>query len=582
VGAEIFATAGSGTKREYLRSLGIRHVMDSRSTEFAGQIMESTGGEGVHVVLNSLAGEAIPKSLSVLSAGGRFVELGKRGTWSAEEVAAVRPDVRYEAIDWGATAQEDPERVVGIFGSVMDRVARGELPPLPFRVFPAARIVDAFRHMNRGRHMGKVVVTHPSRRRNDFRDAVPVRSDATYLVTGGLGGLGLLTASWLVERGARHLVLVARREPDAAAGTAIREMESAGAIVRTVSADVSDAGRMRELLRELVECAPPLRGVVHSAGVLDDGVLPQLNWDRFGRVLAPKVAGAWILHEATLRAPLDFFVLYSSIASLFGSAGQSSHAAANAFLDSLAWERRALGVPAVSINWGAWAEVGAAARRGVGERADETGIGGIPPAEGLEILGRLLDPRRPQVAVAVVDWPRFLERTGSDRRSFFRRLAQARGKRDEKAAEASPVTWLEELAALPSGNRLSLLEARIAEKAVRVLGIDGGQPPDPRRPLQEMGLDSLMAVELRNALAQGSGRALPSTLLFDHPTIEALVAFLAPLLGAGPEAGIPTGAPSPGPGAAPVNVVSRIEEMSDEEVDRLLAERTGKGSKPDE
>jgi acyl carrier protein len=181
-----------------------------------------------------------------------------------------------------------------------------------------------------------------------------------------------------------------------------------------------------------------------------------------------------------------------------------------------------------------------------------------------------------------VDWPRFLERTGSDRQPFFRRLAQARGAADEKAAEASPVTWLEELAGLPSGNRLSLLEARIAEKAVRVLGIDGGQPLDPRRPLQEMGLDSLMAVELRNALAQGSGRPLPSTLLFDHPTIEALVAFLAPLLGVGPETGIPTGGSSPGLGAAPANVVSRIEEMSDEEVDRLLAERTGKGSKSDE
>ena len=581
-GAEIFATAGSGTKREYLRSLGVRHVMDSRSTEFAGQIMESTGREGVHVVLNSLAGEAIPKSLAVLSAGGRFVELGKRGTWSAEEVAGLRQDVRYEVIDWGATAQEDPDRIGRVFGSVMDRVSRGELPTLPFRVFPAARIVDAFRHMNRGRHLGKVVVTHPPRRRNDPRDAVPIRPDATYLVTGGLGGLGLLTASWLVERGARQLVLVGRREPDAAAATAISKMESAGARVRSVSADVSDAGRMRALLRELVDGAPPLRGIVHSAGVLDDGVLLQQNWERFGRVLAPKVAGAWILHEATLGAPLDFFVLYSSVASLFGSAGQSNHAAANAFLDSLAWERRALGVPSVSINWGAWAEVGAAARRGVGERADDTGIGEIPPAEGLEILGRLLNPERPQVGVAVVDWPRFLERTGSDRLPFYRRLAQARGAADDKAADAPPVNWQEELAGLPAGNRLSLLEVRIAEKAVRVLGIDGGQPPDPRRPLQEMGLDSLMAVELRNALAQGSGRTLPSTLLFDHPTIEALVAFLAPLLGIGPETGIPTGGPSQGLGTAAANVVSRIEEMSDEEVDRLLAERTGKGSGSDE
>ncbi|MBP2677204.1 MAG: polyketide synthase family protein, partial [Deltaproteobacteria bacterium] len=581
-GAEVFATAGSETKRAYLRSLGIRHVMDSRSTEFARQIMDSTGGEGVHVVLNSLTGEAIPKSLAVLSTGGRFLELGKRGIWSSEDAALLRRDVRYEVIDWGATAQEDPDRIGKIFENVMDRVFSGELPVLPFRVFPATRIIDAFRHMNQGRHLGKVVVCHPSRLGDEARVSIPMRPDATYLVTGGLGGLGLLSASWLVERGARHLVLVGRRGPDDKAAAAIRGMESSGARVRTVSADVSDVERMRKIVRELVVGEPPLRGVIHSAGILDDGVLLQMDRERFERVLAPKVSGAWILHTETLGVPLDFFVAYSSIASLIGSAGQSNYAAANAFLDSLAWERRALGLPSVSINWGAWAEVGMATRRGVGERADETGIGGIPPAEGMEILGRLLDPESPQVGVAVVDWPRFLERTGSDRRPFFQSLAQARGAADDKADDASPVTWQEELAGLPAGNRLSLLETRIAEKAVRVLGIAGGQPPDPRRPLQEMGLDSLMAVELRNAIAQGSGRTLPSTLLFDHPTIEALVAFLAPLLGAGPETGIPTGEPSQGLGTAHANVVSRIEELSDEEVDRLLAVRTGKGSGSDE
>jgi len=434
--------------------------------------------------------------------------------------------------------------------------------------------------MNQGRHLGKIVVVHPRCVGEERR----IRPDGTYLVTGGLGGIGLLAAGWLVDKGARSVVLLGRRGPDETAARKIREMEAAGAAVRTVSGDVSDSALVEELVAELAGGERPLRGIIHSAGVLDDGVIPQQEWRRFENVFAAKVGGAWNLHAATADIPLDFFVLYSSIASVLGSAGQSNHAAANAFLDALAHERRSLGLPAASIDWGAWAEVGAGARHGVGQRLDEQGIGEIPPATGLEILGRLLDPARPQVAVLPIDWSLFRERFRGGCSSFFRRVQDERAGRPAPAAAVAEtaVTWRAALAAMPPGNRRALLEAKVTERAVKVLGLPGDSAVDVRRPLQEMGLDSLMAVELRNALARGIGDSLPSTLLFDHPTVEALVNVLMPLVGGDGGAALPPAAAKPESPEAGKDVVSRIEDLSDEEVDRLLAVRTGKGKDPSE
>lgn len=580
IGADVFATAGTPGKREFLTRIGVRHVLDSRSPSFAKAVLEATGGAGVHVVLNSLSGDAIPASLSVLAGGGRFVELGKRGIWDAERVKAARPDVRYDVVDWGATAKDDPGLVARIFRNVVESAFRGDLEIPPFRTFPASGVVEAFRCMNQGRHLGKIVVVHPRRRDAALR----VRPDATYLVTGGLGGIGLRSAGWLAANGARNLVLLGRAEADDEACRRIREMEAAGATVRTVAGDVSDERIVERLVADLAEGSPPLRGIIHSAGTLDDGVIQQQEWRRFENVFAAKVRGAWNLDAATADVPLDFFVMYSSIASVFGSAGQSNHAAANAFLDALAHHRRALGLPGVSINWGSWAEVGTGARHGVGERLEEQGIGGIPPGTGLEILGRLLDPEAPQVAVTPVDWSLFRERSRGGESAFFRRTVESTTASDVQSSSAAEqaATWRAELAAVPPGNRRALLEARVLERAVKVLGLPGDSAVDVRRPLQEMGLDSLMAIELRNALAQGVGESLSSTLLFDHPTIEALVDVLMPLVDGGARAECASGAGGPGTEGIRTDVVSRIEDLSDEEVDRLLASRTGKGKEPGE
>jgi myxalamid-type polyketide synthase MxaB len=272
---------------------------------------------------------------------------------------------------------------------------------------------------------------------------------------------------------------------------------------------------------------PPLRGVVHAAGALDDGVLREQSWARFARVMAPKVEGAWNLHSLTLGRPLDFFVLFGSGASFLGSPGQGNHAAANAFLDALAHHRRALALPAMSIDWGAWAGIGAAAERNATERLESLGLGTIAPAEGLEVLERLLARPPAQVAVLPARWSEVRRRVPEAELPFFGELREARSttSKPERAAHTQGI--VERLGAAPAAERRSVLLEHLRLQVVRVLGLEPGCAVDPRRPLNELGLDSLMAVELRNELAASTGLKLSSTLLFDFPTLDALAARLA-------------------------------------------------------
>jgi acyl transferase domain-containing protein len=563
-GAEVFATAGSQDKQELLRSLGVRHVMSSRSAEFAAEIMAATCGRGVDLVLNSLAGELASASRSVLAAGGRFLEIGKTALLDDAQRAALRPDIRYFAIDWGETAREDPALIGGMLGRVMDDLGAGRLQPLPVRAFPASDVVGAFRHMAGAHHVGKIAVVHEPAEGGE----TPLRPDASYLITGGLRGLGLVVARHLVARGARYLILMGRTAPSDDARVTIEELERAGARVHVLLGDVSrgdDVARLRAAMAGL----PPLRGVVHSAGVLRDGVLRRLDWERFEAVLAPKVEGAWQLARLTQGWPLDFFVLFSSAASLLGPAGQANHAAANAFLDVFAHRLRAADVPAVSINWGVWAEVGAAAERNVGDRIGGQGVDTIAPAVGVLILDEILRRGNAQVAVLPVRWPTFLRTYASGATPPFL-SGMARDGRREIVADgpAAGADFARELADTPPVQRRGRLTAHVRRQVVRVLGFEASETLDARRPLSELGLDSLMAVELRNLLSVSVplSRTLPATLLFDHPTVEALVDYLTAEL-----TGIPPAAEdAPDNGDAPADALDRIEQLSDDEVDRLL------------
>jgi acyl transferase domain-containing protein len=570
-GATIIATAGSETKRARLRHLGVAHVLDSRTLDFEVDIRALTQGRGVDVVLNSLSGDFIGASVRCLTADGRFLEIGKRDIWSAARFAQVRPHGRYHAIDLAAMRTQDPAATAALFARVLQRVECGELRPLPLQTFPLERAADAFRCMAMARHVGKVVLTQQDREAASLRSLDP---RAAYLITGGLSGLGLLTAQRFVERGARHLVLVGRRAPAGAALETIAALRGVGAHILTLQADVARIDDVRRVLAA-VPPTTPLRGIVHAAGLLEDGALLQQRWHRFAAPLGPKVDGSWTLHALTRGMRLDFFVMYSSLASVLGSSGQSSHAAANSFMDALAVQRRSEGLPAVSIAWGAWSEVGAAADPQLAQRLKIRGLEPITSRRGLGLLETVMEADLAHVAVFPVRWTDFRAQPQASWPMCvdLRQAARSVPATATSPAPAGPSAMLiDQLHEATPSRRRELLLGLVGAHVARVIGAPAGDAIDPGQPLNELGLDSLMAVELRNRLgtALGLARSLPATLVFDHPTIEALSAYLACNVIAANDAAPPqTTAAS----VIPADAVGAIDELSDMEVEHLFARK---------
>ncbi len=567
-GATVFATAGSDAKRAALSKLGVAHVFSSRDTGFAGQIEQLTEGRGVSVVLNSLTGDVLEASVRALGVGGRFVELGLGSELSAGARARLgegsyfNPNVAQECLN-------EPLRFGRVLRDIVAAVERGELSPLPHRTFDAADTVLAFRLMARAGHIGKVVI-----RQGVGEPTQRITSDATYLIVGGLGGLGLLVAERLVERGARHLALMGRRPPGAAEEATLGRLVEQGVQVLVLSGDVANPGDVARVMARMASECPPLRGVIHAAGVLDDGVLVQQTRDRFVRVMAPKVAGGWNLHEATAGLDLDFFIQFSSIASLLGSQGQGNHAAANAFLDALASHRRARGLPALSINWGAWADVGAAARRKIGQQIAGRGWGEITPDAGLAVLEHVLGWSRPQVGVLPIDWQVYRQQFGDGQEPRFLSelmLAHPSATASPSEAAVAAARFADRVRGAAPGERHALVARLVREQVVKALGLDASRPIDGDVPLAAMGLDSLLAVALRNALNRelGLSKRLSATLLFDYPSINALTGHLHDTILEGP----PAAAPAPAARAAASGISEAdIASLTDEEAEALLLE----------
>jgi acyl transferase domain-containing protein len=529
-GAEVFATVGTEEKREHLRSLGVHHVSDSRSLRFVEDVRAWTAGEGVDVVLNSLSGEAIPRSLELLRDDGRFIELGKRDYLENAQLG-VRPFLKglsFSLVDLRAMLLKRPEQLGQLLREVLALVAQGTLTPLPHRTFPVAEAAEAFRTMSQGRHLGKLVIEMED-------DSVPIsapsqaghfHAEASYLVTGGLGGLGLSLARWMVERGARRLVLAGRGGVGASAEEAVAALRRAGADVVVARADVSSRADVARLLEGIAASGHPLRGVFHLAGLLDDSLVAQQDRARFRKVMAPKVDGAWNLHLLTKDLPLDSFVLYSSVASLVGSPGQANYAAANAFLDALAAYRRAAGLPGLSIGWGPFSEVGlAAAQANRGGRVQERGMANLTPAEGLVLLASLLERDEAHVGAVHLDarqWLDFYPTLASS--TLFSSLAQASertGSRDTGATQA--------ILAAPPERRKTLMERFVRDQLARVLQADPARIASDA-PLKTLGLDSLTGLELRNRLEAGTALKLSSTLLWTYSSVAALSEHLLTLV----------------------------------------------------
>ncbi|MEV5412750.1 SDR family NAD(P)-dependent oxidoreductase [Thermopolyspora sp. NPDC052614] len=598
-GARVLATAGTAAKRDLLRQWGVEQVMDSRSLRFAEQVREATGGRGVDVVLNSLAGEALVRSLSLLAPGGRFAEIGKQDVYQDGHLnlGALRHDRSFFAVDLERTLAERPDLIADLFDRIGRGFASGDFTALPVTDFRYGDAEAAFTHMAQARHTGKIVLVpggHDTIAVRPGRN--PIRADATYLITGGLGALGLEAATLLAARGARHLALVGRRPPSERAGAAIDRLRADGVRVEVRTADVAGYADVTALLSELDASMPPLAGVVHAAGVLDDGLLTKLDARRLRSVAAGKALGAWHLHRATLGRDLDLFVLYSSAAGLVGSAGQGNYAAANAFLDGLAYHRRASGLPALSIAWGPWAEIGLAARPGRGDALAAVGVVALRPNDGAEILDKLLASDAAHIGVLPLDLDRLASaaRDGLAPDLLARLVADAdasvAGESSDGAARSAEMRG-RLLAVEPGRRRTAILVRHCQEELARVIKADPAEI-DPAAPLAGMGLDSLMAVQLAKRLEASLGVTLSATVAWRFPTIEALVPYLAERMGIelapaqangvrggtggdvgdadtndGPDTGADAGADA-GDGGGP-----ELEELSEAELEALLLDK---------
>lgn len=542
MGGQVLGTAGSAAKRAFILGLGAVQVADSRSLSFA----EDIAGTGkVDVVVNSLTGPFIPASLDLLAEGGVFIEVGKRNIWTREQVAARRPDVDYHVVDLAGVMRQSPVVLQPMLQCVVDEIERGVLPPLPIRAFPMSDAFRALKFMQEARHTGKIVLSLPPLAESGVADTQRADPSGATLITGGLGGLGLELAHWLAARGHRKLILVGRNPVGERAAAAIDDLRAQGLQIWIDRCDVGDEADVARLIERCGQDLPALRGVFHLAGLLDDAPVTKLSVANFHTVYAPKVFGAWSLHSLTRHMPLEHFVMFSSWTALLGSPGQANHASANAFLDALAHHRRAQGLAAQSINWGGWRDVGSAADPVRLGHLARQGMGALGSDAALDCLGLIVDSDAIQVAVSPFDpavWKAFAGAAAGAVVLSQLRVTRPRAVTIEIAAEQSsrerPLReTLSELT--PGPARRTLFETRLKTRLSQVLRTPA-KALDVRKPFKSLGLDSLTALELRNALEIDTGLKLPASLIFNHVNIAKLATELAERMGAPLDAATPT------------------------------------------
>jgi mycoketide-CoA synthase len=521
LGAQVYATA-SPAKQQVVRGLGVEpgRIASSRTLDFARQFRAVTGGRGVDVVLDALAGEFVDASLGLLAPGGRFIEMGKADIREPAAVATRWPGVSYRAFD---LAEAGPERIGQILALVLDLFGRGVLAPLPVRSWDLAQTGDALRFMGQGRHTGKNVVRVPA----------PLDPAGTVLVTGAPGVLGGLTARRLVTaHGAGRLLLASRRGP-AASGAAklAADLAEHGAHVQIAACDVADRAALTGLMGR-VPAPHPLTAVIHAAGVLDDGVIGALTPERVDYVLAPKVDAAIALDELTAGLDLSAFVLFSSASATFGTPGQGNYAAANAALDALAQQRRYRGLPAVSMGWGLWEQAtGMTAHlTDIDRKRAKTAAAALTTAQGLDLFDTALVLDLPVVTAVDLDLAglRTHARTAMVP-PLWRGLIRVSASQPASAPVAD--TLRRELAGLAPAEQDRLVLDVVRGQAAAVLGHASADSVHPGTAFRDLGFDSLTAIELRNRLATATRLRLPATLAFDHPTPRILATWLRAAIG---------------------------------------------------
>ncbi|MEV3993764.1 SDR family NAD(P)-dependent oxidoreductase [Streptomyces sp. NPDC049837] len=518
LGLTVYATASTG-KWDTLRRLGLGEeaIANSRTTEFADRFLTVTGGQGVDIVLNSLAGEFVDASLRLLPRGGHFLELGKADVRDPGQVAADHPGTRYQAFDLVGAG---PDTVGEMLGELLALFEAGAIEPLPLTAYDIRDARSAFRTLSQAKHTGKIVLTMPP----------AFDAHGTVLVTGGTGTLGSAVARHLVTtHGVRHLVLASRLGPDAeGAGALAAELRASGADVTLAACDAGDRDQLAALLDGIPD-DHPLTAVVHTAGVLDDATVPALTPGQIDRVMHPKVDAVLNLHELTSGKDLSAFVVYSSSSALFGSPGQGGYASANAFLDAFAAYRRGLGLPALSLAWGLWANNSRMAdhldqdgmhrrlaRGGILPLTDEEGLALFDAAQTLDVPLQVPIRLNQGVLRASGAVTPFLSGLVGEVRTAPGRAATGDNGDGDTAGLAGV------LAALPADERRQAAVEAVRAHAAAVLGHGAPESVPVDRAFKDLGFDSLTAVEMRNRLAAATGLRLPATLVFDHPTPEAL------------------------------------------------------------
>lgn len=534
-GARVFASAGDFSKREMLRFLGADAVFDSRSIDFQEGVMQATDGRGVDLVLNSLAGHAIEKGLECLAPFGRFLEIGKRDIYANTSIGLrpLRNNISMHVIDLGVLMQERDERFVRIFDELNRHFQSGAYRPILHRVFPMSHAQEAFRSMAQAKHMGKIVLNRSgeaiipeSRPKADFS---MISSDGAYLITGGMTGFGLQTAKWLCAQKAGVVYLVGRKKRESAELKLIMDFAGRHGIkIKLLTADVSRKKDVNRLFAELSEDRLPLRGIFHSAMVLDDGLLRNMDQEQLERVLGPKVAGCWNLHEASLKHPLDLFVMYSSVSSMIGNAGQANYAAANSFLDGMSHFRRSQGLPATTVNWGQLGQTGVAAENDfIAQNLAKMGLTPLPIESAFKHLERLLTNDHTQTGVMPIDWGQLFSHDPKAKNSpRFSDLAEG----ITTGASTASGSLKEALFQEPPSKRKAKMISMLQEEIGAVLRSPSSKIT-PSRPLSQLGLDSLMTFELILKLESAFEVSLPPGRLKAGSSVDELANFLLELLG---------------------------------------------------
>jgi acyl transferase domain-containing protein/NADPH:quinone reductase-like Zn-dependent oxidoreductase/NAD(P)-dependent dehydrogenase (short-subunit alcohol dehydrogenase family)/acyl carrier protein len=528
IGVEVYATAGSEEKRAYLKSLGVEHVMDSRSLDFADEVLSSTGGKGVDVVLNALPGAFIDKGLGIVAPYGHFVELGKRDVYGDRAIGlkALRKNVSLHVVDVAALIDERPALARQMMDELLQMFTAGEIKPPPVRLFAASQVADAFHHFSQGRHIGKIAIDlrDPDAEVHRGRDAgFAPDSQAAYLVTGGLSGFGFAIGQRLIDEGAGKVILASRSGVARSdAKEALERLRATGADVEVLAVDVTDARQVDTAIRKLGAGGKPLKGIIHAAVTYADAALAQMDRAKIEAVLATKVDGAINLTRAAMTAclKLDFFLSLSSLAQVTGWRGQSNYAAANAFLEALAHVQRAHGIPGCCLNLGMLGEAGFVARnQSMTGYLQSAGWLPITNDDALAAAAMTVANTSPALTFAAADWPRL--------RASETALA-ASGRLDALAASEGDGADTRNLMQLDAAARKPAALAIVRAQAAAVLRIDPAKIDAGSR-LEDLGLDSLSSFELWNRIEAASATAIPLARFTEATTVDALAELLCAL-----------------------------------------------------